>query len=234
MRDYLNFKIKGREWFRPLAPAVLWEHCREYFEAEMESPFMLSVAPVKPEKLRQIPAVTHVDGTARLQTVTAQDNPLFYELIKNFHEETGVPLVLNTSFNIRGFPIVETPSDAIWSFLNCPIDFLAIGPYLVSRELYSDDNLKIYRPQKIVKVDRDDSAQGKSFIYQPSEQKIRVLSAWEKKLLELCDGNATVEQIAHRLKGKEKKLLETLRGFVREQLVYLLPPHQTLSMNRQQ
>ncbi len=127
MKDTLNRRVKFRESFRPFAPAVLNDHALSWFGLE-DSPFMLRVARV----LRPgIPAVTHVDGTARLQTVTAEDNPAFHGLIQCFHEETGVPVVLNTSFNVAGEPIVETPEDAMRSFLRSDMDCLVLGHRLV-------------------------------------------------------------------------------------------------------
>ncbi len=120
MKDILNKKVKLRESFRPFAPSVLNDHAEEWFGLK-DSPFMLRVCNVLKDK---IPAVTHVDGTARIQTVTANDNQNFYRLIEAFYHRTGVPLVLNTSFNSKGLPIVETPQAAIDCFLNTELDVL--------------------------------------------------------------------------------------------------------------
>jgi carbamoyltransferase len=135
-RDRVNLKIKFRESFRPFAPAVLAERCAEYFELEEPSPFMLLVAPVRPEK-RVIPSVTHVDGSARIQTVERATNPLFYDLIAEFDRLAGVPVIINTSFNVRGEPIVCTPADAYRCFVQTGMDDLVMGNCLLdkSREL---------------------------------------------------------------------------------------------------
>ncbi len=133
MKDILNNRVKFREDFRPFAPAILAEAANEYFMLDGESPFMLLTPKVRPEKAACIPSVTHVDGTARVQTVAKQDSPLFHALISAFGERSGVPIVINTSFNVRGEPIVCTPDDAVRCFLGTDIDFLAIGNFLVSK-----------------------------------------------------------------------------------------------------
>ena len=121
----LNRRVKMREAFRPFAPAVLLEEAPRWFEfagSAPESPFMLRVCPVKEDKKDQVPAIVHVDGTGRLQTLTRETNGRFYELVKGFYERTGVPMLLNTSFNRMGEPIVETPADAIASLLRTGLD----------------------------------------------------------------------------------------------------------------
>lgn len=129
MKDIINAKVKFREAFRPFAPSVLKEQAHEYFEMPpgMDAPFMLLVPPVRPEKRSVIPAVTHQDGTGRVQTVTDEFNGRFYRLIRTFGKLTGVPVVINTSFNVRGEPIVCTPQDAYHTFMNTGIDILVIG-----------------------------------------------------------------------------------------------------------
>lgn len=129
MKDKLNMQVKHRESFRPFAPACLQEAASEYFELDCPSPFMLLIAKAKEDN---IPAVTHVDGTARVQTVNTNQNPKFYSLIKEFQKLTGVPVVLNTSFNDSGEPIVETPEDAVRTFKSTGLDALFIGDYLIS------------------------------------------------------------------------------------------------------
>lgn len=135
MKEIVNEKIKHREPFRPFAPSVLAEAAPEYFEFEAsshrESPFMLLLARVKEEKRAVIPAVTHVDGTARAQTVSRQQSPLYYDLICEFGRRTGVPVLLNTSFNVRGEPIVCTPREAFNSFSHTDMDYLVLGTALV-------------------------------------------------------------------------------------------------------
>ncbi len=133
MRDYLNTVVKHREVFRPYAPSVLTEHANEWFVMPCDSPFMLLVPPVRDEKKALVPSITHVDGTARVQTVKAHTNPRYHQMIQHFHKLTGVPLVLNTSYNDAGEPIVETPDDALRTFLNCELDYLYIGEFLVSK-----------------------------------------------------------------------------------------------------
>jgi len=134
MKDTLNEKVKHRESFRPFAPAVLFERKDEYFEMEgKESPYMLYSFKVKEESKHKIPAVIHVDGTARVQTVKYDNNPLLYSLIKEFDKITGVPVIINTSFNVQGEPIVCSPEDAIRCFLNTKIDVLCIGSYVVEK-----------------------------------------------------------------------------------------------------
>ena len=132
MKDVLNARIKKREPFRPFAPSILLERVGDYFEKDYPDPFMIKVYPVKPNKRVEIPAVTNVDGTGRLQTVRKEDNPLYWQLIKEFENLTGVPVVLNTSFN-ENEPIVCTPQEAIDCFLRTKMDVLAIGKHLVRK-----------------------------------------------------------------------------------------------------
>lgn len=134
MKETINAKVKFREFFRPFAPAVLEERAKEFFIYPKPVPFMTEVCPVREEKKAVIPAVTHVDGTARVQTVSKTSNPLFYDLIGRFGELTGVPVVLNTSFNVKGDPIVNTPEQAVTTFLKTDIDALVIGNFLALKE----------------------------------------------------------------------------------------------------
>jgi carbamoyltransferase len=131
MRETLNARVKHRAGFRPFAPSVLAEKAAEYFELDGDSPYMLRVAPVRASKLQQLAAVAHVDGTARVQTVTRESDPLYHDLIAHHERLTGVPVVLNTSFNDAGEPIVETPEDALQCFLRTEMDALIVGRYLV-------------------------------------------------------------------------------------------------------
>ena len=133
MKDKLNARIKRREPFRPFAPSILLEKTGEYFEKDYPDPFMIKVYPVKPERREEIPAVTHIDGSGRLQTVRKEDNPLYWQLIKEFENITGVPVVLNTSFN-ENEPIVCTPSEALDCFLRTKMDVLVLGNYLIKRK----------------------------------------------------------------------------------------------------
>ena len=162
MQSVLNLKIKFRESFRPFAPTVLSEHIGEYFELDRQSPYMLLVAPVQKrrlcepdpahddakgfEKLKvarsEVPAVTHVDNSARIQSVDKQDNPLYHRLIERFYEKTGCPVIINTSFNVRGEPIVCTPQEAFTCFMRTHMDYLAMGSFLLDKkqqEVWTDD-----------------------------------------------------------------------------------------------
>jgi carbamoyltransferase len=132
MQMKLN-EIKDREDFRPVAPAVLFEEAGKWFANAVESPFMLFVNNVLPDKAAAIPAVTHVDGTARIQTVRREQNELYYDLIKAFADRTGVPVLVNTSFNTRGKPIVCSPRDAVECFWSSPLDALVIGSFLLEK-----------------------------------------------------------------------------------------------------
>lgn len=130
-KDILNKRVKHRESYRPFAPSILAESCKEYFDLDVASPYMLLIAKVKKNT---IPAVTHVDNTARVQTVTKDTNLKFYNLIKEFKKITNIPCILNTSFNDAGDPIVETPEDALYTLMKCDMDFLYIGDFLVERK----------------------------------------------------------------------------------------------------
>ena len=132
MKDILNHRIKHRESFRPFAPSVTAESASEYFELDQPSPFMLITCQVRQDKRDVIPAVTHSDGSARVQTVTREANPRYWALLKAFERVTGVPVLLNTSFN-ENEPIVNTPEEAVSCFLRNDMDMLVLGPYLVVR-----------------------------------------------------------------------------------------------------
>jgi carbamoyltransferase len=154
MQALMNIKIKFREGFRPFAPSVIYEKVGEYFEIEKESPYMLLVADVKKEKRKamtedemdlwgidklnivrsDIPAITHVDYSARLQTVHKETNPRYYKLIEQFEKDTGCAVIINTSFNVRGEPIVCTPEDAYKCFMRTNIDYLVLGNFLLAKE----------------------------------------------------------------------------------------------------
>lgn len=133
MKDILNLKIKRRESFRPFAPSVLREAVSDWFEQDGDVPFMMQVYAIRPEKRASIPAVTHVDGSGRLQTVTQHANPRYHRLIRAFGDLTGVPLVLNTSFN-ENEPVVCTPAQALDCFLRTSMDLLVLGTRIVRRE----------------------------------------------------------------------------------------------------
>jgi len=154
----MNIKIKFREGFRPFAPSVLRERVADYFELDAESPYMLLVAPVTRERQipmsdeqrrlwgidqlnvarSDIPAVTHIDYSARVQTVERDTNPDYYDLIAAFDRLTGCPVLVNTSFNVRGEPIVCTPADAYRCFMRTHIDYLVLGPFLLGKGAQSE------------------------------------------------------------------------------------------------
>ena len=167
MQKQLNLKVKYRESFRPFAPSVLAENVSEWFEFEGSSPYMLLVSNVKKEKRREmrpeeknlfgidklnvprseVPAITHVDYSSRIQTVHKQTNPKYYRLIEKFCELTGCPMLINTSFNVRGEPIICSPSDAFNCFMGTKLDALAIGNYLLYKEQHNPELLSNYAEQ---------------------------------------------------------------------------------------
>jgi carbamoyltransferase len=154
MQSLMNLKIKYRESFRPFAPSCLEERVADYFELDRRSPYMLLVAPVREErrlpasgdereidihewvnrKRSDVPAITHVDHSARVQSVSAETNPRFHRLLSAFAELTGCPLMINTSFNVRGEPIVCTPEDAYRCFMRTEMDDLVLGPFLLDKQ----------------------------------------------------------------------------------------------------
>ncbi len=140
MKDILNARIKHREWFRPFAPSILAEYQHEYFEHDHPSPFMLHVYRIRPEKRKALCAVNHVDNTGRLQTVTREENPMYHDLISAFRRKTGLPVILNTSFN-ENEPIVCTPEEAIDCFQRTHMDVLGIGPFIVVKPPARDAEL---------------------------------------------------------------------------------------------
>ncbi len=131
----VNLKIKFRESFRPFAPTVLEEDVSKYFDLDRETPYMLLVADVHPDKREMIPAVTHVDGSARIQSINRDQNAKYYDLIKAFEKKTGCGVIINTSFNVRGEPIVESPKDALNCFLNTHMDYLVMGNILLEKSI---------------------------------------------------------------------------------------------------
>jgi carbamoyltransferase len=152
MQTTMNVKIKFRESFRPFAPSVLRERVQEFFELDADSPYMLLVAPVQQDKRRAVedngfhgldklksirsivPAITHVDYSARVQTVSKEGSPAYHRLIERFYEKTGCPVIVNTSFNVRGEPIVCTPEDAYRCFTRTNMDYLVLGSFLIDKQ----------------------------------------------------------------------------------------------------
>ncbi|MBI1971121.1 hypothetical protein HYS47_05205 [Candidatus Woesearchaeota archaeon] len=151
MKDILNSRVKHRESFRPFAPSILLEHSSEYFDLDCESPYMLLIANVK--KPEVVPAITHVDNTARVQTVTREDNGIYYDLVKEFGRLTGVPCLLNTSFNDAGEPMVETPEDALICFMKNNMDALAIGGHMIDfADVNKDSVLPLMERERIERL----------------------------------------------------------------------------------
>jgi carbamoyltransferase len=137
MKDVINAKIKFREEFRPFAPAVLYECADQFFETSpggrLVYPYMLATVRAKQGIRDQIPAVIHVDGTSRVQTIDRETNPRYWQVIEEYRKLSGLPVVLNTSFNVKSEPIVCSPSDAIDSFLKSDLDYVLIGDYLLKK-----------------------------------------------------------------------------------------------------
>jgi len=144
MKDVLNARVKFRESFRPFAPIVPEEQCGEYFEKDYPNPYMLLVYQVRSDKRGLIPAVTHVDGSGRIQTVNRNENPQLWALLKAFEKLSGVPVLVNTSFNVKGEPIVASPEDAVDSFLRCDLDYLVMGNTIATKTDASYELLQQY------------------------------------------------------------------------------------------
>ena len=165
MQKNLNLKVKYRESFRPFAPSVLREDVSDWFDMNVESPYMLLVANIKSDKKiemtdeqkklfgidklnvkrSEIPAVTHVDYSSRIQTVSKETNKKYYDLIDKFKEKTGCPVIVNTSFNVRGEPIVNTPTDAFNCFMGTNLDYLVIGNCILDKKLQNQDLKRTYQ-----------------------------------------------------------------------------------------
>ena len=149
MKEKINAAVKYREPFRPFAPAVMIEHAREYFECDENAyPFMLFNFKVHKDKREILPAVTHVDNSSRIQTVSPKDNPVFHSILREFKDLTGVPVVLNTSFNLRGHPIVNTPEDAFATFCSGGIDILLLGSYIINKKAITEELNNKFRFEK--------------------------------------------------------------------------------------
>lgn len=178
----LNGKVKHREYFRPFAPAILQDEVEKWFECSKlaDSPFMLRVCRFRPEVISKIPSVVHVDGTGRLQTVSAQDNHRFYQLIRRFFELSGVPMILNTSFNVMGEPIVETPNDALWCLLYTDLDACVLENVIVYKKDSFKSVLDLYPKSEIAKcrIDVDLKTGNRKFLQLPGILRFRIDTAW--------------------------------------------------------
>lgn len=149
MKDKINAEVKFREAYRPFAPSATVEAASEFFDIEVEAPFMLKVCQVREDKQHILPAITHVDGSARLQTVRKETHPEYHQLISRLGDHTGVPVVLNTSFNIQGEPVVESPRDAIRCFFSTGLDHLCIGSFIVSKQAGSATSIQSTPPASL-------------------------------------------------------------------------------------
>jgi carbamoyltransferase len=132
VRDRINKVVKKREMFRPFAPSVTIENYQLYFDSEGEVPYMNQV--VKVTGYKDIPSVTHIDRSARIHTVKEEQNPLYYKLLKQFEKVSGTPILLNTSFNLKGHTTTNDPQKALWTFMNCDMDYLIMGGFIISKK----------------------------------------------------------------------------------------------------
>lgn len=195
MKARLNKNVKQRENFQPYAPSVLKEKTSEYFYLKGDSPFMLMAVGVK--KPERIPAVVHVDNTARIQTVTKEENGVFYDVINEFYKLTGIPMVLNTSFNKRGKPIVETPQDALKCFLETQMDYLVLGDYIITKVKKGDSKKEKYpllekylrHSDKIAILAKD---KVRKFLYSPTSEGTLIWRLDHKILKSLADNEKIV------------------------------------------
>ena len=209
MRDHINEKVKHRETFRPFAPAILEEKSKEYFDISY-SPFMLQVA--KSKKSNKIPSAIHVDGTARVQTVNQIQNKKFYSLIKEFYKITNVPVLMNTSFNDAGEPLVEKPIDAILCFLKTKIDYLIIEDILISKKNLKDSLLKIKKLDKLRKKNiKKDEAEilkniTKNFSYKEFNKKVKIENNKAKKIV-LINPINKIKEFLENFKNQKRPLL---------------------------
>ncbi len=167
MKDKINSEVKFREAYRPFAPSATVDRAAEFFDIDVEAPFMLKVCPVRKDKQAIMPAITHVDGSARLQTVRSETHPQYYRLINELGHRTGVPVVLNTSFNIQGEPVVESPRDAIRCFFSTGLDHLCIGSFVVSKQANASASgisidAEVQKVSRSIDVGTGDAANDKS------------------------------------------------------------------------
>lgn len=193
-KEVMNSKVKHREAFRPFAPVILLEEARNWFDWEhvgCDSPYMLRVARFKDDRVGLVPAVVHVDGTGRVQTVTREANGSFYELVNKFHQKTGVPIILNTSFNVMGMPIVETPEDALFCLLSTGLDYCVF------------ENMIVKKRETILLGDGkpDESPSGKGEKSSTDQEWDPDAQTFEKKRSSLLPGNGIDLQCALQFKS---------------------------------
>lgn len=154
MKEIINSKVKFREKFRPFAPSVIKEEASKYFDINIDAPYMLLIPPVHQDKRSLLPAITHVDGSARLQTVDKKTNPRYYRLLEAFKQKAGVPVLLNTSFNVRGEPIVCTPEDAYSCYMRTGIDALVVGNYILTEK--NPEQMQKFNELNVEYIKRDE------------------------------------------------------------------------------
>jgi carbamoyltransferase len=201
---HLNARVKKREAFRPFAPTVLAEHAETYFEAVSASPYMSLTVPTRARAAAQLAAAVHVDGSARIQTLTREMNPLYYELLSAFERKTGLPVLLNTSFNIDSEPIVESPEDALRAFLDSELDLLVLGPYLVRKCAFPSTR----RLSKLVPLHATDAVLETQSAVSGEPLSVSILlrgRTYEEDelggiVLECSDGTATCSELIARLR----------------------------------
>ncbi len=246
-KETINAMIKMREGYRPFAPSVVEERVRDFFEVPGENadfPFMSFVLNVKPEWRTQLPAITHVDGSARLQTVSRASNPRYWELIDAFGSKTGIPILLNTSFNNNAEPIVDSIDDAVVCYLTSGLDYLVVGDYLARKKAWQPrdmDGLIVSLP-KAARLLREDcyvshSERGFTYSlvwnydsardhdYDPTRQP-HALSEVSYKVLQAADGEHSVRQLMFTLgfsKEQQAQVLEELPGLWSDRLLVLRP-----------
>ena len=236
MKDFVNKKVKHRENYRPFAPAILEEDYKTYFKLKNPSPYMLLVADVKKPKI--IPAITHIDGTARIQTISKKQNKTFYNLIKKFKKITGIGCILNTSFNDAGEPIVETPEDAITTFLGTEIDYLVLGNQVIDAKKIDRSIRKKILIQRLKKIASDEKKAIKLLTlkysykdkkkYFKKEEKKAYWNSLDKPLYDLKRKiNEWIEKkkkiILYGTYDQTKFLVENIEGFKRLNIMGFLP-----------
>lgn len=237
-KETINAMIKMREGYRPFAPSVLAERVRDFFEVpgkQEDFPFMSFVLNVKPEWREQLPAITHVDGSARLQTVNKVDNPRYWELIEAFGSKTGIPILLNTSFNNNAEPIVDSVDDAVVCYLTSGLDYLVVGDYLVTKKAWGSESLSrlIVTLPKAAVLNREDryvSHAERDFshflLWNYDTSRRYPLSEACYKILQAADGRQSVEELMFILgltAGERKQILDELPALWSDRVLVLHP-----------
>lgn len=237
-KETINAMIKMREGYRPFAPSILEERVLDFFEVPGEHadfPFMSFVLNVKPEWRARLPAITHVDGSARLQTVSRDTNPRYWELIDAFSRKTGIPILLNTSFNNNAEPIVDNINDAVVCYLTSGLDYLVMGDYLARKKAWQPENLvglivSLPKAAILLREDRYTSHSERGFSYEivwnyDSARRYTLSEAWYK-LLQTADGKQSVGQLMLNLgfsTDQQAQALEELPGLWSDRLLVLRP-----------